>query len=83
MSEMPPVLFPFASSNEATNCVPAANGRNVMAAPVAVSLSQSESGMGIETIWVLLRGTTFNVIGRAEGGSPPENEMLKGPHWST
>ena len=81
-SETVPVPTPFASSRDATNFVPAGNGRKVMAAPVTVLEFQSEFGISIER-GVALKGTTVKVKGRDAGGLPPEKRTVKLPHCCT
>lgn len=79
-SETFAVLWPLASSREATNVVPLANGRNVTAAPVLVA--SFHAVLGIDIFWTLVeaKGTTVNVRGNADGALPPAKEMLKEPH---
>lgn len=82
MFDTMPVGFPAASSREATNDVPAANGRNVTAAPVLVTASQLLAGMGIDKGLVELKGMTVSLRGRANGACPPSKVMLNDPHCS-
>lgn len=82
ISEIGPVLEPFASSRDATNCVPVGNGRKVIAAPVSVTLFQSELEISMD-IGVRLKGTTVNVRGSDAGSLPPAKCTEKLPHCCT
>ena len=42
-------------------------------------MSHADWGM-VKASGVELKGRTVRVRGRAGGGTPPENEILKGPH---
>lgn len=75
-------LLPSASSSEAMNSVPALRGKNVIAAPVRVALSQSESAIPMD-MGVALKGTTVRCRGSAAGGLPPVNNTVKLPHCVT
>ena len=82
ISETGPVLAPLASSRDATNCVPVGNGRKVTAAPVRVTLFQSELDISMD-IGVRLKGTTVNVRGSDAGSLPPVKCTEKLPHCWT
>lgn len=82
MSETGPVPTPFASSNDATNCVSAGKGRKVIAAPVRVTLSQLDVAISMD-IGVRLKGTTVNTSGSDAGSLPPANFTEKLPHCWT
>lgn len=62
-----PVLLPSPSSRDATKDVPAANGRNVIAAPLLEPAFHEVLGMGIFWILVEAKGMTVNESGSAGG----------------
>lgn len=82
-SDTGPIPAPFASSNEATNVVLAGKGKNVTAAPVLVFASHASRATIMDSGFVELNGMIVNTRGAADGGLPPTNDTLKGPHCVT
>lgn len=82
-SDTGPVPTPFPSSNEAMKVIPAANGKNVTAAPVLVFASQASGAIIIDSGFVELNGRIVSERGNAAGALPPIKETLKGPHCVT
>lgn len=72
--------MPFASSNEATNTVPTARGKNVTTAPLLVWAFHAFSSIAMDIGPVELKGRTVSESGSAGGDEAPEKETLNEPH---